>query len=117
MQHMMLAASSPPGGGINTAYLVTAILASVVVVTAGVAGLIRVIWNSATVMRDLMIAVKDLTKRFDDMVISVDGRLEKLSSRVLELEQREYGRHDGLHQPGSPGEYIREHPGEHKSPY
>lgn len=116
MFHMLIA-SGPTGGGINTAYLVTAILAAVVVIVAGIGGLIRVIWKSANIMRDLMVSVKDLTRRFDDMIISVDGRFEKLSSRVLELEQREFGRHDGIHQPGSAREAGRDHGGELKSPY
>lgn len=104
----MLMADSSNSGGLNGAYLVTAILAAVVVITAGIGGLIRVIWKSANIMRDLMVSVKDLTKRFDDLIVNVDGRFEKLSNRVLELEQREYGRHDGLHQPGSARELDRD---------
>ena len=102
-----LAAAAASSGGIGEAYLVTAVLAAVVVVVGGLFGLIRVIWKTANIMRDMTVAVKDLTKRFDDMIISVDGRFDKLSNRVLELEQREFGRHDGLHQPGSPGESER----------
>jgi hypothetical protein len=104
-------AAASSSGGIGEAYLVTAVLAAVVVVLGGLFGLIRVIWKTANIMRDMTVSVKELTKRFDDMVISVDGRFDKLSSRVLELEQREYGRHDGIHQPGSPGESGR-YPGQ-----
>jgi hypothetical protein len=95
-----IAASS--SSGISEAYLVTAVLAAVVVIAGGLFGLIRVIWRTANVMRDMTVAVKDLTKRFDDMVASVDGRFDKLSSRVLELEQRESRRRDGRFNPGSP---------------
>jgi hypothetical protein len=103
-----IADAAAPGGGINSAYLVTAILAAVVVVCGGLFGLIRVIWRTANVMRDMTLAVKDLSRRFNDFTTSVDGRFDKLSNRVLELEQREYGRHDGLRQPGSPGEAGRD---------
>jgi hypothetical protein len=104
-----IADATTPSGGINSAYLITAILAAVVVVCGGLFGLIRVIWRTANIMRDMTLAVKDLTKRFNDFIISVDGRFDKLSTRVLELEQREFGRHDGLFQPGSPGESAREY--------
>ena len=106
----LAASSSGGGGGINEAFLVTAVLSASVVVLGGLFGLIRVIWRTANVMRDMTIAVKDLTKRFDDTTISVDGRFDRLSSRVLELEQREFGRHDGLRQSGSPGQAQRDAP-------
>lgn len=105
--HIVYLAAASSGNGINSAYLITAILAAIVVIVAGIGGLIRVIWKTANVMRDLMVSVKDLTRRFDDLIINVDGRFEKLSNRVLELEQREFGRHDGIHQPGSARESSR----------
>jgi hypothetical protein len=106
---MTVLAQAASGGGISTAYLVTAILAASIVILGGLFGLIRVIWRTANIMRDMTVAVKDLTKRFDDMVVSVDGRFDKLSNRVLELEQREYGRHSGIHQPSAPGDPARDH--------
>jgi hypothetical protein len=110
----MLMASGPDSS--NTAYTFTAILAACVVVLAGIGGLIRVIWKTANIMRDMTIAVKDLTRRFDDLSASTDGRFDKLSERVLELEQREYGRHDGLFQRNAPGEISRTYDREHESP-
>jgi hypothetical protein len=106
MNHFYAVAAAN-NSGISQAYLVTAVLAATIVVVGGLFGVIRVIWRTANIMRDMTIAVKDLTKRFDDMVISVDGRFDKLSNRVLELEQREFGRHDGIFQPGSPGQATR----------
>jgi hypothetical protein len=105
---LLIAAAQNSSNGVNEAYLITAIFAAVVVALGGVFGLIRVIWKTANVMRDMTKAVQDLTKRLDDMVVSIDGRFDKLSNRVLELEQREYGRHDGLHQPGSQREIDRD---------
>jgi hypothetical protein len=109
-----LAATDPSTG--NVAYTMTAILAASVIVLGGLATLVRAIWKTANILRDNTVATQNLTARFDDMAASVDGRFDRLSERVLSLENREFGRHDGLYQPGAPGQYERAHeqrPGSH----
>ena len=94
-------------GTVNSAYLITAILAATAVFIGGLAAVVRVIWRTANILRDNTLATQRLTSRFDDMAASVDGRFDKLSTRVESLEQREFGRHDGLYQPGTPGQSER----------
>ena len=100
-----LAGAAAPASPINSFYLMTAILAATVIVVGGVAALIRAIWKTANVLRDNTIATQHLTSRFDDMASSVDGRFDKLSDRVYQLESREFTRHDGIGQPGAPDHY------------
>ena len=71
---MLMAAASDPG---TTAYTLTAILASSVIVLGGLAALVRVIWKTANLMRDSANAVKSLTEHVD-----------KLTLRVNELERK-----------------------------
>ena len=98
MFHVIAEAASSP----SPAYTVTAILAASVVILGGLAALVRAIWKTANILRDNTQATQNLTARFDDMASSVDGRFDKLSERVHELESREFGRHDGLYQHGAP---------------
>lgn len=86
-------------------YTVVAILASAVIVLGGLAALVRAIWKVSNIMRDNTQAVQTLTGRFDDMAASTDGRFDKLSQRVYQLESREFGRHPGEAQPGAPDDY------------
>jgi hypothetical protein len=70
VEDLFYLASASSGGGANEAYLITAVLAAGVVILSGLFGLIRVIWRTANIMRDMTVAVRDLTKRFDAMVVS-----------------------------------------------
>jgi predicted PurR-regulated permease PerM len=79
---LALSAVTPDTASVASASTVFAILASAVIVLGGLAALVRAIWKTANIMRDNTTATKDLTRRMDDLVTSVDGRFDQLVHRV-----------------------------------
>lgn len=105
MLHMVIAAAASPAASGITVEAVFAILASLVIVLGGLGALIRTIWKTGNIIRDLVMAVKSLTDRLDGVTLDVKQQFEKLSDRVYQIEMREFWRHPGEDQPGAPDHY------------
>ena len=71
----------------TTVSAMVAILASSVVVLAGLVALVRSIWKVAQTLRDNTKATQDLSGKLDGLAQVVDGRISRIEERLSALER------------------------------